>query len=73
MKFNFLSSINVPWATFEVIPFMGLGALGGLWGTLFIKTNIRWLKFKKSSPIGRYPKAEVIILTLITGFYLLSK
>ncbi|CAF1634647.1 unnamed protein product, partial [Adineta ricciae] len=67
-EIQFPVEYNVPWATFEVIPFIGLGALGGLWGTLFIKTNIRWLKYKKTSRIGRYPRAEVIILTLITAF-----
>jgi chloride channel 3/4/5 len=66
-EIQFPVEYNVPWATFEVIPFIGLGALGGLWGTLFIKTNIRWLKYKKTSRIGQYPRAEVIILTLITA------
>ncbi len=67
-EIQFPVEYNVPWATFEVIPFIGLGILGGLWGTLFIKTNIRWLKYKKTSRIGQYPRAEVIILTLITAF-----
>jgi chloride channel 3/4/5 len=66
-EIQFPVEYNVPWATFEVIPFIGLGALGGVWGTLFIKTNIRWCKYKKTSPIGQYPSAEVIILTLITA------
>ena len=66
-EIQFPVEYNVPWATIEVIPFIFLGALGGLWGTLFIKTNIRWLKFKKKSRIGQYPRAEVIILTLITA------
>ncbi|CAF1120862.1 unnamed protein product [Adineta steineri] len=66
-EIQFPVEYNVPWAIFEVIPFIGLGALGGLWGTLFIKTNIRWLKYKKTSRIGQYPRAEVIILTLITA------
>jgi chloride channel 3/4/5 len=66
-EIQFPVEYNVPWATFEVIPFIGLGALGGLWGTLFIKTNIRWLKYKKTTRIGQYPRAEVIILTIITA------
>jgi hypothetical protein len=36
---------NVPWATFAVIPFIGLGWLSGLWRTIFIKTNIHWLRY----------------------------
>jgi chloride channel 3/4/5 len=66
-EIQFPVEYNVQWATFEVIPFIGLGALGGLWGTLFIKTNIRWLKYKKTTRIGQYPRAEVIVLTLITA------
>ncbi|CAF3847061.1 unnamed protein product, partial [Rotaria magnacalcarata] len=66
-EIQFPVEYNVPWATFEVIPFIGLGVLGGLWGTLFIKTNISWLKYKKTHSIGKYPKAEVIILTLVTA------
>ncbi|CAF3193547.1 unnamed protein product [Rotaria socialis] len=67
-EIQFPVEYNVPWATFEVVPFICLGILGGLWGTLFIKTNIRWLKYKKTSRIGQYPRAEVVILTLITAF-----
>ena len=66
-EIQFPVEYNVPWATFEVIPFIALGAIGGLWGTLFIKSNMRWLKYKKKSRIGQYPRAEVIILTLITA------
>ncbi|CAF2966563.1 unnamed protein product [Rotaria sp. Silwood2] len=66
-EIQFPVEYNVPWATFEVVPFICLGIIGGLWGTLFIKTNIRWLKYKKTSRIGQYPRAEVIILTLITA------
>lgn len=66
-EIQFPVEYHVPWATFEVIPFMLLGALGGLWGTLFIKTNIRWLKFKRSTLLGKYPRTEVIILTIITA------
>jgi chloride channel 3/4/5 len=66
-EIQFPVEYNVQWATFEVIPFIGLGALGGLWAKLFIKTNIRWLKYKKTTRIGQYPRAEVIVLTLITA------
>ncbi|CAF1201953.1 unnamed protein product [Rotaria sordida] len=68
-EIQFPVEYNVPWATFEVIPFIGLGILGGLWGALFIKTNINWLKYKKTNHIGRYPRAEVIVLTLITAIF----
>lgn len=43
-EIQFPVEYNVPWATFEIVPFIFLGALGGLWGALFIKTNIRWFE-----------------------------
>ena len=66
-EIQFPVEYNVPWATFEVIPFIILGIIGGVWASLFTKLNICWMKYKKKSSLGRYPKAEVMILTLITA------
>ncbi|CAF1593099.1 unnamed protein product, partial [Didymodactylos carnosus] len=66
-EIQFPIEYNAPWATFEVIPFIGLGALGGIWGALFIKANIAWCKKRKNTRLGQYPRTEVLILTLITA------
>lgn len=35
---------------------------------LFIKFNIKWCRFRKTSLMGQYPRLEVLIVTLITAF-----
>jgi chloride channel 3/4/5 len=54
------------WFYFELIPFLLLGILGGLFGALFIKLNIAWCKRRKQTRLGKYPVIEVIIIALIT-------
>jgi len=63
----FYVEYSKPWIFFELIPFIFLGALGGLIGTLFIRANIWWSRLRKQSRIGQYPIAEVLILTLINA------
>lgn len=40
----------------------------GIIGMLFIKFNIKWCRFRKTSLMGQYPRLEVLIVTLITAF-----
>ncbi|KAG1693191.1 H(+)/Cl(-) exchange transporter 3 [Nymphon striatum] len=56
-----------PWIFFELIPFILLGVIGGLIGAFFIKANIYWCKYRKTSRLGQYPIAEVLVITLITA------
>lgn len=56
-----------PWIFFELIPFVLLGILGGIVGSLFIKGNIRWCKYRKESKLGQYPISEVLVITAITA------
>jgi len=32
----------------------------GVWGTMFIRANIRWCQYRKTSVLGKYPITEVI-------------
>lgn len=64
---QFSIDYNAPWSSFELIPFIMIGILGGLWGALFIKLNIYWCKYRKTSRLGRYPITEVLVVTLITA------
>ena len=32
----------------------------GVWGTIFIRANIRWCQYRKTSVLGKYPITEVI-------------
>lgn len=47
--------------------FCTLGVLGGVIGSLFIKCNIFWCRFRKTTKLGQYPVLEVIIVVLVTS------
>lgn len=52
---------------FELVPFLFLGVMGGLIGAFFIKCNIWWCRFRKTSRLGQYPVTEVVIVALLTA------
>ena len=56
-----------PWYLQELIPFIFLGALGGLYGSFFNKANIAWCRYRKNSKLGKYPIVEVLAVTLVTA------
>lgn len=56
-----------PWKLFELVPFIFLGALGGLVGAFFIKANLWYCKVRKTSKLGKYPITEVLLVTLVTA------
>ena len=35
------------WFIFELVPFIFLGILGGLYGVIFIKANLAWCRYRK--------------------------
>lgn len=63
----FFVEYNKPWIFFELIPFIGLGIIGGCIGALFIKANLHWCRFRKFSKLGQYPVTEVLVVTVITA------
>jgi chloride channel 3/4/5 len=63
----FYVEYNNPWMFFELIPFLLLGVMGGLVGALFIRANIAWCKFRKSSRLGQYPVMEVLLVALASA------
>ncbi|CAG5124486.1 unnamed protein product, partial [Candidula unifasciata] len=58
---------NEPWSLLELVPFILIGALGGLFGKFFIKFNIMWCQYRKTSRLGNYPIFEVLGITFITA------
>lgn len=62
----FFVEYNKPWIFFELVPFIGLGIMGGVIGTIFIKANLRWCKYRKTSRLGQYPVVEVLVVALAT-------
>ncbi|XP_052283214.1 H(+)/Cl(-) exchange transporter 4-like isoform X2 [Dreissena polymorpha] len=62
----FYIEYNEPWYLQELVPFVLIGALGGLLGSLFIKFNIKWCRYRKTSALGKYPIIEVLVITFVT-------
>ncbi|XP_023229740.1 H(+)/Cl(-) exchange transporter 3-like isoform X1 [Centruroides sculpturatus] len=56
-----------PWIFVELFPFIILGLLGGIVGTIFIKCNIWWCRYRKTSKLGKHPIVEVLVIALITA------
>ncbi|GJD06560.1 H(+)/Cl(-) exchange transporter 3 [Galdieria sulphuraria] len=60
---------NLPWNWFEIVFFALTGAVGGILGTVFIKTNLLWMKLKeKHGYFKRHPMREILLVTLMTCF-----
>ncbi|KAI0194151.1 chloride channel [Astrocystis sublimbata] len=55
------------WHGFEIIPFALLGILGGVYGGLFIKVNMRVAEWKKSSTWLPGPLTQVAIVAFLTA------
>lgn len=54
------------WHRFEIIPFMILGILGGLYGGLFIKLNMKVARWRKSRR-RTFPLLEVALVAVISA------
>ncbi|XP_077617519.1 H(+)/Cl(-) exchange transporter 4 [Crocuta crocuta] len=63
----FYVEYHTPWYMAELFPFILLGVFGGLWGTLFIRSNIAWCRRRKTTKLGKYPVLEVIVVTAVTA------
>ena len=55
------------WHGFELVPFCLLGILGGLYGGLFIKANMRVAEWKKSTSWLPGPITQVAAVALLTA------
>ncbi|KAL2256963.1 hypothetical protein VTK26DRAFT_837 [Humicola hyalothermophila] len=55
------------WHGFELVPFILLGILGGIYGGLFIKANMRVAKWRKSTSWLPGPVAQVAIVAFLTA------
>ncbi|KAL8940039.1 MAG: hypothetical protein Q9211_002470 [Gyalolechia sp. 1 TL-2023] len=55
------------WHGFELVPFAILGIVGGLYGGLFIKLNMKIARWRKSSKWMSSPVLEVMIIATCTA------
>uniref|UniRef100_A0A914EKK2 Chloride channel protein n=2 Tax=Acrobeloides nanus TaxID=290746 RepID=A0A914EKK2_9BILA len=59
---------SMKWTFMELIPFALLGVFGGVIGSFFIWSNIKWCRYRKTNKIlGQNPINEVLIVTAITA------
>ncbi|KAK9361507.1 chloride channel [Lipomyces starkeyi] len=56
-----------PFHKFELGPFVLLGIVGGIFGGLFIKLNMRIARWRTRSRILGYPLIEVVLLSVATS------
>ena len=55
------------WHGFEIVPFVILGIIGGIYGGLFIKANMKVAQWKKSTTWLPGPVAQVAIVACLTA------
>ncbi|KAK3322488.1 chloride channel [Apodospora peruviana] len=55
------------WHGFELVPFAALGIMGGIYGGLFIKANMKVAEWKKSASWLPGPIVQVVIVALLTA------
>ncbi|KAJ3322054.1 hypothetical protein HDV06_003655 [Boothiomyces sp. JEL0866] len=63
----FQVELNRDWYGFELPIFILLGVLGGLYGVLFIKMNLKVIRYRRTSWISNHPIAEVGVIALATA------
>ncbi|KAK9236176.1 chloride channel [Lipomyces kononenkoae] len=56
-----------PFHKFELGPFLLLGIMGGIFGGLFIKLNMKIARWRTRSRILGYPLLEVVLLSVVTS------
>ena len=64
---SFFVNFNSEWNLFELIPFSLLGILGAFYGTMFIKCNLLWTRYKATYSFAKYPILETFILAFLTS------
>ncbi|KAF8889352.1 Cl-channel protein [Infundibulicybe gibba] len=62
-----VTSANDTWRAFELIPWLGLGVLGGVLGSLLIKLNVEIALYRRNSLLADWPVLEVVGASAITA------
>lgn len=55
------------WRAFELIPWLSLGVMGGIIGTLLIRFNVRIALYRRKSNLAEWPILEVVCISAITA------
>jgi chloride channel 3/4/5 len=60
-------SYTSSWHGFELVPFILLGILGGIYGGLFIKANMKFARWRRSTSWLPGPVTQVVIVACLTA------
>ncbi|KAJ9052117.1 hypothetical protein DSO57_1037375 [Entomophthora muscae] len=63
----FQVTYSANWHGFEMMFFLLLGVLGGIFGSMFIRFNVRLTAYRLNSWVSLYPVLQVVGLALITA------
>ncbi|RDB23755.1 H(+)/Cl(-) exchange transporter 3 [Hypsizygus marmoreus] len=55
------------WRAFELIPWLGLGVVGGVLGALLIRLNVEVALYRRNSYLNDWPVLEVVCVSAITA------
>ncbi|KII87504.1 hypothetical protein PLICRDRAFT_43156 [Plicaturopsis crispa FD-325 SS-3] len=62
-----VTSVSDTWRTFELIPWLALGVIGGVLGSLLIKMNVAVAIFRRDSGLHEWPILEVVGVSAVTA------
>ncbi|KAF9031391.1 Cl-channel protein [Hymenopellis radicata] len=65
--FQVTSVFDDTWRAFELIPWLGLGILGGILGHFMIKLNVQIAVFRRNSYLHEWPVVEVVGVAALTS------
>ncbi|KDR80589.1 hypothetical protein GALMADRAFT_240906 [Galerina marginata CBS 339.88] len=55
------------WRAFELIPWVTLGVIGGVLGSLLIRLNVEIALYRRNSVLGEWPVLEVVFASAVTA------
>ncbi|KAJ7623517.1 Cl-channel protein [Roridomyces roridus] len=62
-----VTSLSDTWRAFELIPWLTLGVIGGILGSLLIKLNVEIALYRRNSSLNDWPILEVVAVSAITA------
>ncbi|XP_063930538.1 H(+)/Cl(-) exchange transporter 3-like isoform X2 [Zophobas morio] len=64
---NLSVDYTTPWHVCEIPAFFLIGLLGGVYGSLFVKANVWWNRYRATCFIRRYPIREILVIASLTA------
>ncbi|PPQ91494.1 hypothetical protein CVT25_013751 [Psilocybe cyanescens] len=59
--------VSDSWRAFELIPWVTLGVIGGILGSLLIRLNVEIALYRRNSVLNEWPVLEVVCVTSVTA------